>query len=91
MEWLDLALKIIAMLAPLAARVFDAIISGRDVITEVATENVSTILPATSRMELAMDAEHLRRAQLEGLTDPAHDAVITHALSMHAALTGGVK
>jgi hypothetical protein len=91
MEWLDIALKIIAALAPIAARVFDALSSGRDVAAEIASENVSTILPPTSRMELAMDAEHLRRAHEAGQTDDAHGAVIEHALLMHATFTGGVK
>jgi|WetSurMetagenome_2_1015567.scaffolds.fasta_scaffold188455_2 hypothetical protein len=89
MEYLDIALKIITVLAPLAARVFDALSTGRDVAAEVASENVSAILPPTSRMELAMDAEHLRRAHAAGETDPAHAAVIDHALLMHTTLTGG--
>ncbi len=91
MEWLNIALKIISALAPLMARVFDAIASGKDVVVEVATENVSAILPPTSRMELAMDAEHLRRAHADGLTEPDHAVMIEHALLMHDTLTGGSK
>lgn len=82
MEYLDLALRIISALAPLAEKLFEAYQNRQPL-----TEDISKIIGPVSRMELAMDAEHLRRARDLQMTDPAHATIIDHALSMHEKLT----
>lgn len=94
MDWLQLAFTVVRILTPIAMRVAEALATNRDPIEMLAAESVASILPATSRIEAAQAAAHLRQAHERGDTadlSPQHMAFVEHALALDALVASGAK
>lgn len=88
-EILTLLTALLTALGPLLLKLFTTATTGGDVAAVLAAERVGDVLPATTRLELAMAAEALRRARADGHTAalaPAERVLVDSVLALHAEL-----